>query len=276
VAPAPPPPPVGGAPAQTLPVMAERRLVVLRGIERIAADQLAVLAEYVKDPSPTTCLVLEGEKADMRRSPFSQIRKVGAVVDCKPLYENQVPGWIGARVRTMGYSIEPAAAQFLATYSGTQLMVLARELEKAAAYLSEGDTHITLEAVGETVGSHRVHTVFELTDALGERRAAAALTALTTLLDAGEPPIKVQAMIVRHFRLLWRAVEAISSGRRDLPQAIGVAPFLVRKLQAQARRHSDASLTTAFCRFAGVDFDLKGGAVSPRRTLENEVLALCG
>jgi len=48
------------------------------------------------------------------------------------------------------------------------------------------------------------------------------------------------------------------------------------KLKRQVRRHADAQLADAFLRFARVDFDLKGGAVSPRRTLEDEVLALCG
>jgi DNA polymerase-3 subunit delta len=257
------------AAAQMLPMMAERRLVVLRDVGKLKGDALKPLAEYLTDPSPSTVLVLEAEKVDMRRAPFPKIKKVGAVVDCKAPYENRLPGWIAARVRQMGRRIEPEAAQFLAGYIGADLSNLAAELEKAAIYAGNGI--IDIEAVSETVGAGRVHTVFELTDALGDRRPAAALKALGTLLDAGEAPLKIQAIIVRHYRMLWKA-----SGARggDLARTLGVPPFLARKLAAQVRRYGDEELSDSFRRFAQVDLDLKGGASSPRRTLEDEILML--
>lgn len=265
------------AAAQTLPVMAARRLVVVRGMECFKGDQLAPLAAYVADPSPTTCLLLEADKVDLRKAPFSTVKRVGHVLACQPLYERQLVPWVHQRVRAMGLSIDPEAAQFLAAYTGPNLSALASELDKAAAWLGPEERRIGLEAVEETVGVGRVHTVFELTDALGERRAGKALKALGTLLDAGEPPLRIQAMIVRHFRNLWKAREAQANGReRDLAAAVGVAPFLAKKLADQARRHSDAELARVFRSFVRVDFDLKGGAASPRRTLESEVLSLCG
>jgi DNA polymerase-3 subunit delta len=264
------------AAARTLPVMAERRLVTLRGIERMAPDALAPLGEYLQDPSPTTTLVLEGAKADLRRAPFPRIKQVGQIVACQPLYERDAARWVAERARGMGRRIEPEAARFLVDYSGTGLSTLASELEKAATYAGEGGA-IDLEAVAETAGGGRVRTVFELTDALGERDASGALKALGTLLEGGEPPLRVQAMIVRHFRLLWRAREAMGNARDPggLARALGVPPFVAGKLRAQAPRYREGELADAFVRFARVDFDLKGGASSPRFTLEDEVLALC-
>jgi DNA polymerase-3 subunit delta len=266
------------AAARTLPVMAERRLVTVRGVDRISPEALAPLAEYLKDPNPTTTLVLEGAKVDLRRTPFTQVRQAGQVVACQPLYERDAARWVVERARDMGRRIEPEAARFLVDWAGTGLATLASELEKAATYAGEGGV-IGLEAVAETAGGGRAYTVFELTDALGERDAARALTALGTLLVGGEAPLKVQGMIVRHFRLLWRAREAMGAGEREpggLARALGVPPFVAGKLKAQAPRFREAELADAFVRFARVDFDLKGGASSPRWTLEDEVLALCG
>ncbi|MBI5137173.1 MAG: DNA polymerase III subunit delta [Nitrospirae bacterium] len=260
------------AAAQMLPVMAALRVVVVRGVERFKAEALAPLAAYVADPSPSTCLVLEGEKVDMRRALFVSVKKVGQVVECKPPYDNQLVPWIMARVRGTGRSISPEAAQFMANYTGANLGALAGELEKAATYAGGGP--IDLTAVSETVGAGRVHTVFELTDALGDRRPAAALKALATLLDSGEAPLRVQAIIVRHYRLLWRAHEARRAGAGDLARTLGVAPFLAKKLTAQAGRYGGDELAGCVRRFAQVDLDLKGGALSPRRALEDEVLAL--
>lgn len=262
------------AAARTLPVMAEWRLVILRSVDRLRAEELASLADYLQDPSPSTCLVLEGAKVDQRRSPFSQVKKVGQVVDCRPPNERDLAGWVLRRARELGRGIEPEAAEFLAAYAGGSLGTLASELEKAADYAGEG-ARIDLDAVEETIGSGRVHSVFELTDALGERRAGPALAALTTLLDAGEAPLKVQAIVVGHFRLLWRAREALAGGAGDLAPALGVHPFRAKKLRGQAQRYADRELADAFVRFARVDFELKGGAASARRSLEDEVLALC-
>ncbi len=52
------------AAARTLPVMATRRLVVARGIsDRRAARFIErELPSYLEDPSPSTCLVLEGSE----------------------------------------------------------------------------------------------------------------------------------------------------------------------------------------------------------------------
>jgi len=265
------------AAARTLPVMAERRLVTVRAVDRIAPEALAPLAEYLKDPNPTTTLILEGAKVDLRRNPFPQVKQVGQVLACQPLYEREAARWVVERARTLSVRIAPEAARFLVDWAGTGLATLASELEKAATYAGEGGV-IDLEAVAETAGGGRVHTVFELTDALGERDAARALTALGTLLEGGEAPLKVQAMIVRHFRLLWRAREAMTGGgdAGGLARALGVPPFVAGKLRAQAPRFREAELADAFVRFARVDFDLKGGASSPRWTLEDEVLALCG
>ncbi|MDH4228383.1 MAG: DNA polymerase III subunit delta [Nitrospirota bacterium] len=264
------------AATRTLPVMAERRLVVVRGVERFGADDLAVLVEAVADPTPTTCLLLEGEKPDLRRSPFNAVRKVGHAVACNPLYERDVVAWLGQRARRSGYKLEPRAAQFLAAYCGTDLATLAGELDKAAAYAGAGGV-IGQEAVEETVGRARVNTVFELTDALGLRRADRALAALHTLLEAGESPVMVQGMIVRQFRLMWLTREAMARGRGgDLAREVGVAPFVAQKLPEQAGRYTSAELARAFARFTRVDLELKGEARSPRIALERQVLGLCG
>ena len=42
--------------ARTLPMMARRRLVLVRDADELSADQMNALSGYVSDPSPETCL----------------------------------------------------------------------------------------------------------------------------------------------------------------------------------------------------------------------------
>ena len=44
--------------ANTMPFMSDKRLVVVRDVDKMVADDLARLADYAKDPAPYTCLVL--------------------------------------------------------------------------------------------------------------------------------------------------------------------------------------------------------------------------
>ncbi len=261
--------------AQTLPMMSERRLVVVRQVHKLKAADLSLLGDYVASPAAETTLVLEAEKVDLRKSPFPAIKKVGAVVACKALYENQAASWLTQRARGMGIRLQPDAAQFLISYVGSSTGALEAELTKAIDYVGKAGAPIDLDAVSATAGQGRVHSIFELVDAVSARQAGAALAALVTLLESGEAPIKVQAMIVRQFRMIWRAREAMDKGERNLAQALGIAPFVAKKLAAPARRFNEADLVRIFQGFATVDLDLKGGATSPRQVLESEVLALC-
>jgi DNA polymerase-3 subunit delta len=52
--------------ARTLPMMAKRRLVVVRDVDGLGAEGLAQLAAYLEAPAPETTLVLSTPKADAR------------------------------------------------------------------------------------------------------------------------------------------------------------------------------------------------------------------
>src|SRR5262245_16373343 len=52
--------------ARTLPMMAKRRLVLIREADEMKADELSGLIPYLARPSAETCLVFVGEKIDQR------------------------------------------------------------------------------------------------------------------------------------------------------------------------------------------------------------------
>jgi len=63
--------------ARTLPMMAKRRLILVRDADEMKADELGGLIPYVSDPAPETCLVFVAEKADQRLKFFSAFKKHG-------------------------------------------------------------------------------------------------------------------------------------------------------------------------------------------------------
>lgn len=267
------------AACRTHPVMALGRLVLVRGLEdRRAASFLdEPLLSYLEDPMPTTCLVLDlPAKPDRRRAWVKQVEKIGEVVDCSaPSRSDDVRNWIEDRARTLG--LEPGRGMAAALFDlvGADLDRLGLELEKLSLYVGER-REATAEDVAELTGELRSRALYELTDAIGERRLEAALRCVAKLLRQGEAPLAMLGTLANHFRRLIRARECQPLDGPTIQQKLAVHPFAARKLAEQARRFDMRRLRTCLDAVRRTDEALKGSLpLSPKLAIERLVLAVC-
>ncbi|HYC49546.1 MAG TPA: DNA polymerase III subunit delta [Gemmatimonadaceae bacterium] len=161
------------------PMMAERRVVVIRDVTSLKKDARAVLEKYLESPSPDLLLVLTAP-ADAKAD--KTLGRLATNVECEALSGAQVPKWIVARVeKNFGRQITPEAASLLHDAVGSDLSHLAMEIEKLASYCREGV--IDENAVAETVGVRREDTLGALLDAIALRDANRALTLMPGVLQ---------------------------------------------------------------------------------------------
>jgi DNA polymerase-3 subunit delta len=261
--------------ARTLPVFASRRLVVLRNVHEAPADQLEAFSAYLDDPVPETWLLVTAAAIDKRRKFFQKFAQVGEVIEFRRLYENQLPQFIRDRAREAGRTFTGPALKLFCRRVGNNLAEVAAEIDKLTSYVGTRE-FFEEDDVAAVVSDTRVESVFALTDALGSGERAVALRLLNRLLDDGQPPLLILSMLTRHFRQLWKARELLGQGapQKELPRRIGVSPYFLSGLLAQARRCPDARLREAFPRFLAADLALKSGG-DPRAHLEGLVFALC-
>jgi len=264
------------ATAATLPMFASWRVVVVKKADALSAASLEVLAAYVKDPSPSTCLLLQGEKIDQRKKFFSELKKNGELVEFKRLYENQLPTFIRNEASLRGRKIEPAAAEMLVYLVGNNLQELISELEKAILYVGES-REILVSHIRAIVSDTRVNSVFELTDALGEKKLDKALRSLDSLLGDGEAPLLVLAMVTRHFRQLWKVRELLEkkTPAQEIGKIAGINPYFLQGIVAQARNYSLVELRRVFEKIFQIDGALKTGGGKPPVLLEKFLMDLC-
>ena len=173
--------------ARTLPVLAKRRLVTVRGIsDRRAKRFIEVeLLEYLEDPVPTTCLLLEAEKVDRRLQWVKQVAKRGELIACAgPRRPSEQRAWIEARLRARGKRPSGGMAAALLELVGGDLDSLASELDKVCLYVGER-AEVSPDDVAEVTGELRPRALYELTDAIGQRQLGASLRTLGRLLDQG-------------------------------------------------------------------------------------------
>lgn len=253
--------------ADTLPALAERRLVVVKNpVPELFKDAGGALTAYLADPAATTCLVLAVDGSiDKRLKLVKLMQQSGRVVEFPPLKTPEQEKWLQQEARAQGYNLSPPAARALAA-AASSLRQARNELYKVMTYLGQPGT-ITATHVATLVANVAAEaTIFQLVDALGSRNATRAIAILRRLLEKGEAPLSIAAMLARQLRLIYRY--HLVPDRRQLASWLGVKPFVVQKVAAQAGNFSLAAAGRALEELLKVDTGLKTGQGSPEALLE--------
>jgi DNA polymerase-3 subunit delta len=250
------------AAARTLPMWSKQRLVIAAGIDGVKAEQLEPLVAYVADPNPRGCLVLVGDKVDGRLRAFLALRKAGFLHEFPRLKDRDLVSWLAGEVRRRRLAIEPGAVQALAEAAGPDLGRVVQALEQVALYAGG---NIKREHVEELIPESRERGIFELTRAIGTGDVTLALRLAANMLRNREPALKIQFMLLRQLRQIWRAKDLVAAqvARPEIASAIGIAPFFLDDILIPAGRMSTAALRRSFLHLYQADRSLKSSRIDP-------------
>jgi DNA polymerase-3 subunit delta len=246
--------------AQTLPMMAARRLVYVRDLAGLPADEAEGLLAYVAKPNPSTVIVCVTSKLDKRLKLFAQLSKKGFLHTLEA--PRQLAPWVRAEAKAKKVELDGTAITRLIDTVGNDLSRLALAVEQLGLFvMRDGKARaVTSDDVDELIADTRERSVFELTDAIGAADRPRAMAAVSSLCDQRESAVGVIVMLARHVRQmsLVHSLRSQNVPRPQWPQMLGVPPFVVDKLIAQARSYSPEALALATQRLATVDRALKG------------------
>jgi DNA polymerase-3 subunit delta len=185
----------------TMPMMAERRVVVVRDVGALKKEARGVLERYLERPASDTVLVLvapSGAKVDRTLADRS------TPLEYPLLTGDRVPRWIMHHASTeLGATITPAAAELLQSAVGAELPQLAAELDKLASYVNGGE--IDEAAVAAVVGVRRGETMGDLLDRVAMRDAAGAIALVDHVLSQPKTNAVqiVMALTTQTIALAW-------------------------------------------------------------------------
>ncbi len=242
-----------------------------------AAKNWAALLPQVP---PETCLVLAlgwdlaPTNALLRAA--TELEPQAAVIRCLPATAKSAEVWVRNITEAHGGTISREAAQALVLRSGTDLSILEREIEKLIVYV--GGREIEAADVAEAATPSAEASVFELVDHLGSRRPYQAVTKLRRLLEQGEPPLRLMAMVTRQVRLIFITKELLDSGGsvKTIEDRLKLPTWVVRGYLAQARNHSRKELSAMMRSLSRLDLDVKTGRQDAATGLELFILAQAG
>lgn len=259
---------------EVLPMMAERRLVVVKQAHLLKEKDWLVLQPIIENPIQETVLIMAAEKVDKRKKYYKALAKTAAVVELKTPFDNQIPNWVQYIAGQVGCRLDDDAVALIHQLVGSNLSEIKNELEKLAQHSSEGQS-ISAKQVFDVVSRSRIDSIFELADAIGECDKAKALSILVNILDHGQNEVAALAMIARHVRILSQLKEWKRQGLTGpkLSQKVGIPQFFLHKYMSQAQKWDKNRLDRTTQALYETDRALKSSPVSSHIWLENFIIA---
>jgi DNA polymerase-3 subunit delta len=283
-----------------IPFLADRRLVIVHGLlSRLApADRgqeedappkeeqewkrraLQELVDYLPRLAPTTRLIFVERETLHPNHPILEVAreqgklKKGFIEHFKLPGERDLPAWIQERARSTGGHLSSEATTALAALVGPDLRLLDIEIEKLLLYAD--DRMVTSEDVQLLVSQAREAKIFDLMDCVGRRETGRALRLLHRLLDEGEPPLRLLAMLARQIRILiqLREIGERETDPSQVARQLKLHPYVVQKGLPQARNFDLAQLEAAHERVVQTDWAIKSGRSEAVLALDMLVVAL--
>jgi len=263
------------AAAMTYPVFAAKRLVTVKDAHQLPTTELEKLLPYLQDPVPETCLLLLSDKIDKRRKFFQQFNKLGALVEFKPLSDRETPRYIRNILSQSEVKIATDALDLFSALVGNNLHEIHVELDKLLLYVGSAQL-IEIKDVHAVVSRGRSENIFALGNAVGQGDIGTALTLVMRLTAAGEAPLKILFLLIRHFRQLWKVRELQVQNRpaREISKVAGVPLFVVDGMVQQGKRFSRHDFIRAHELFLKTDLAMKSSGADDEALLENLILSL--
>jgi DNA polymerase III subunit delta len=254
--------------AASFPLMAERRLVVVKSIQKFSPNDKKRILGYVQAPLSSTCLVLTSAEADRRQSFYAELTALAAAVECKPLYENQAVEWVEKAVRLRNRRIQPEAAALLVQQTGTGLWTLSHEIEKLITFAGE-KTDLELSDVEAVTGFSRRFNTWDFADAVAGRDLDRALAVLRKLLQERSSGPALIMDLHRRVLLLTRvrALLPERGGAGAVASALKLKPYFAELYARQARQFTLPELRAANRTLLEADVHIKTGRLDAEPAL---------
>lgn len=260
--------------AETLPFLAERRVIFISdsGLFKSGGEKLA---EYLTSPCESTYFVFTESEVDKRSKLFKTVQSKGYAADFTVQDENTLKRWIAGTLGRDGKKITENTVQLIISKTGTDMDNIQMELEKLICYCMDRDvvTDADVEAVCTTrISNH----IFDMINAIADRKQKAALELYYDLLALKEPPMRILFLIARQCNMLLQAKEMKLKGHdnRTIGSKLGVPPFIAQRVLNQASKFKTSTLRRAVQQCVEAETAVKTGRMNDMMSVEILIMSV--
>jgi DNA polymerase-3 subunit delta len=280
---------------ETVPFLSEKRLVVINGlIDRFDASSKSEKTRtntqsQPRDPTPfinclnnipefTIVVMVENEPPNPSKKDglFKSISGKAEVRIYPLIKDAKLRSWIQKRVTDSGGSISPPALEALFQLVGSNLWIMASEIDKILLFAS--GRRIEETDVRTMVGYTQDISVFAMIDAIIDFKVEQAGQTLQQLLDHGAAPAYLLYMLDRQFRMIVQVKAMKDQGKSNgvIQSKLSINnEYALRRTLDQAGRYSMERLMQIYRSLLDTDLALKTGRYDSELALNLLIAELC-
>lgn len=269
--------------AETMPMMCERRIVTVRdwaplmsGKSKNEEAEAEWMLKWLDSPAESCALVfyMRGEM-DGRKKLSAALKKKAVVVTFDALSDAELSRWCAGRLKPLGKKISPAAVATLTYMAGRDLTRLSGEIDKLAAYVGERAA-VTEADIREIVSPSLEYNVFELLGSLLKGDLKKGQETVNSLLQGGQNPMGILAMLTRQVRQLAHMKSALDAKVpvQAVQDQLKMHPYAAKQTARQCAGLSADWLVGLYEACVQADYDVKRGQLRDRDAMDGIILRI--
>jgi len=263
------------AAVSTIPFFSLKRLVVVKGFEKLSKEDALRVVNYIKNPNQYTCLVIDSDEGEILKFDPSIIRHVKVLKFSKPT-DNETSLWISKFVSAKGKSIDEGAIEILRELQGSNLLNLSQELGKLVTYTGDRKK-ITVSDVENLVGKSVMASAFDIAHAAAQMNTTKAIGIIHELVTYGKRVHEIIGLLAWHFKVLLKIKALSSSGNTEyaMMQELRLPKKNARDFFTQSALYSYEDIASKLEILLEADLGIKRPKYNPSMILEFAVIRLC-
>ncbi len=276
---------------ETMPFLADKKMVIIKNTPYfkpqktgMSLDEEEALINYFNNPSEfAVVFFLLEDKPDKRKKIYKNFIKKGSVIEFGTLDKRTFPKWIVKTLKSHGKNIEPKVLNsmvddtgYLEYGSSKRLYDVINELEQLVSYVGNRED-ITKEDLDAIWKKSIQKSIFDMVDALGYMNMQMAFKIYNKLIYEGEPPVKIIAIISRHYKNLFNIKIYYNKGYSPSVMAskLKLPTFILNRQLSQSKAYSKKELSLKLQECLKTEYVLKTGKIEPKLAVEILMVKLC-
>ena len=262
------------ADAQTIPFMADDKLVVMKHVAFEETDLLGDFYALIDSLPPFLTLVVVPQSIDKRSKLYKRMAAAGHIHDFEKLSGSLLKESVVNFLDRRHIKIQPRALDMLLTRVEEDAQRVMNELQKFDNYFAAHDV-VTEDDVALLVARNVEHDVFQLINAVVDNDKQKALQQLTDLLQS-EDAVRLLGLIQNKFREMNYTKQLLQRGfkKEDLMRIFNASKGRVYYMEKNAHALSEEALSHQLDVLAETEFQIKKGLLDKQVALELYILNL--
>ncbi|MDR0822440.1 MAG: DNA polymerase III subunit delta [Endomicrobium sp.] len=256
---------------QTIPFFGSKRIVIIKEVNKMSADNAVKLAEYISNPVDSACLILTylgnfaKDTSDKRKSLINKCAKDEncAFVECKKLYENTARNFISDEFKARGKTADYDAVSMIIEENGVDMLNIVQEIEKASLFVGSSKKSVSEQDIEMISGYTKEANIFHLSNAIEAKDQSKTLSVLDKLLSEGVEPIVILSNIsgaVRKLLIAKSMLEEKRMSQSEIASALRIPPFFASAYFSNLKKHNLKRLKASIPILLETDISLKSGS----------------